>query len=189
VKRIILASASPRRQQLLKKLTDDFTAITPAVEEREYETPQLTAQGNARLKGLYAARKYPGAIIIACDTVVARGGKIYGKPKSEEEAVRMLKELGGKWHEVYSGMFIKADKVYEYCALSKVLLKELDDFEIREYVRSFRPLDKAGAYGIQDKAVVADYEGDYHNIVGMPLSDLQRILRENGIDVKEEVLC
>ena len=60
------------------------------------------------------------------------------------------------------------------------MLKELDDFEIREYVRSFRPLDKAGAYGIQDKAVVADYEGDYHNIVGMPLSDLQRILRRTA---------
>lgn len=169
----ILASSSPRRKELLKKVISDFSVIIPDVTETEEGTPEEIAKSNALKKG----RAVQGENVIACDTLVALGGKIYGKPYTAENAEKMLKELSGKTHEVISGLYVRiGNKEYLLAEKSAVTFFDLSTKQIKEYVEKYKPFDKAGAYGIQDGFVVRSFSGSYDNIVGLPTEKLTEIL-------------
>ncbi len=169
----ILASSSPRRKELLKKVISDFSVIVPDVTESEEGTPEEIAKNNAQKKG----RAVHGENVIACDTLVAFGGKIYGKPYTAENAVKMLTELSGKTHEVISGLYVRiGEKEYLSAEKSAVTFFNLSSEKIKEYVEKYKPFDKAGAYGIQDGFVVRSFSGSYDNIVGLPTEKLTEIL-------------
>ena len=171
--RFILASSSPRRKELLKKVVSDFCVIVPDAEETEEGTPEEIAKANAQRKG----RAVAGERVIACDTLVALNGKVYGKPHTAENAEKMLTELSGKTHEVISGLYVRlGEKEYLSAERSTVTFYDLSPEKIKEYVDTYQPFDKAGAYGIQDGFVVKSYAGSYDNIVGLPTEKLKEIL-------------
>ncbi len=182
VKRIILASASPRRKELLSRLIKNFEILEPQVQEKELNNPYDTARENAIKKAEFVKRA-ENDVVIACDTVVALDNKIYHKPVSRDNAIQMLEELKGKWHKVYSGVAIIYKKKTSFVEMSEVKIKDLSKELIEEYVDNFEPYDKAGSYAIQDGVIVDSYKGDYENIVGLPLTKLQKILRETEINV------
>lgn len=176
--KVILASSSPRRRELLLKLTD-FIVENPVADEISAGEPEFVAATNAKLKG--RSVKTECDVIIACDTVVALDGKIYGKPYTKENAVEMLRILRGRTHEVISGVYVKIDgEEIVFTEKSYVDIKNMTDSEIEKYVSEYLPLDKAGAYGIQDGEVVEKFDGDYDNIVGLPLYRIKRIFVEKG---------
>ena len=148
--RIILASASPRRKELLSKLTKDFEIVVPQIEEKELGTPARTAELNAINKA-YSINKEKNQIVIACDTVVALGNKIYPKPKNRQDAIEMLKELRGFWHKVISGVAVLYYKLISFVEVSEVKIRNLTQEEIEGYVDNYKPYDKAGSYAIQDQ--------------------------------------
>ena len=140
------------------------------------------------LKALDIASKISGGIMIAADTVVILNGKILGKPKNKKEAARMLRNLSGKEHKVITGVAVvnaKTKKLLQDVVITKVKFRRLDRDLIEKYVASGKPLDKAGAYGIQGKGalLVESIEGDYFNVVGLPLNALNQLLEKFGINL------
>ncbi len=202
---IILASASPRRKELLEQIGIEFEICPAKGEEVITKTDpaevveELSRQKAEEVAAMLAAYGEnhkelvtpQDTIIIGADTVVAAGKEILGKPKDECDARRMLRLLSGRAHEVYTGVtlfFIDASgKMGEYVfhETTKVYMKELSDLEIDRYVASGEPMDKAGSYGIQGKcAIYIDkIEGDYNNVVGLPVSRIYRELLALGIDI------
>jgi septum formation protein len=198
VERVVLASASPRRAELLREIFEEFEIIPSFADDRTDETsPEKAAVDLAakkareifeRLKSREAVNK-KGLLVIACDTVVCLDGKFLGKPKDASEAFETLKKLNGRAHEVYSGVCIIYDPKEEFgekterCTetrffdVSRVFFKDNSDAEIREYIETFAPFDKAGAYGIQDGRLVEGYEGRYKNIVGLPVERIKKELK------------
>ena len=188
--RLILASASPRRIELLKMLGCKFQIMPSKVEEKI--NPCLSPIQNVKrlscLKALDIASKISGGIMIAADTVVILNGKILGKPKNKKEAARMLRNLSGKEHKVITGVAVvnaKTKKLLQDVVITKVKFRRLDRDLIEKYVASGKPLDKAGAYGIQGKGalLVESIEGDYFNVVGLPLNALNQLLEKFGINL------
>ena len=176
----ILASGSPRRKELLSLITDDFKVDSAEVDE----TLPSGIEPDKAVEYLSKNKAQPfrksGKIVIGADTVVAIAGKILGKPKNEKEAFLMLKNLSGKEHSVFTGVtVIKKDKEVTFGVQTKVKFFELDDREIEDYISSGEPFDKAGAYGIQGKGshFVEKIDGDYFNVVGLPISRLARQLK------------
>lgn len=177
--KVILASASPRRQELIKRLFDEFIIIPADIDETlpdevgaEFAPVYLAAQ-----KAKAIANEHPDALIIAADTVVIAEGKILGKPKDRDDAKNMLHFLSGKTHKVITGCCIcKGNSFASFHEESYVTFYELSDKEIAEYVKKGLADGKAGAYGIQDNGAlfVERIEGDYYNIVGLPISRLNR---------------
>lgn len=177
MKKVILASTSPRRKELLSSVCGEFEVIPPTAEEISAGEPDFVALINAIKKGRSIERFCD--LLIACDTLVALDGEIFGKPHTEENAVRMLKKMQGRTHEVISGVYLRAKNVeYAFTEKSEVSIKNMTDDEINEYVRTCKPLDKAGAYGIQDGKITVGFRGDYDNIVGLPLTRIREILRD-----------
>lgn len=176
--RVILASKSPRRKELLREIVSDFEVISQnAPEISDEKRPEKRAVALAELKSGTLCSKYADALIISADTLVYRKGIFYGKPKDEEDAKRILRELSGKRHAVYTGVAVYfKGKTYCFCDKSFVKFKVLSDRDIDEYVSTGSPMDKAGAYGIQDKQVVESYKGSYSNIVGLPIEKLKKLL-------------
>jgi len=176
---ICLASTSPRRIELLRKLTDDFFTEAPEVNENTAEKkPKRMVKELALRKA--QSKNYEN--ILAADTIVTRGGKIYGKPKSRCDAVKILMELSGKTHKVYTGVAIKCGaKTVVFAVCSKVKMKKLTKSEIENYVDTEKPFDKAGAYAVQDGRIVESYKGSYSNIMGLPLEKLERVLYKLGL--------
>ncbi len=192
MKEYVLASASPRRRELLEQIGMDFDIVVSDADESGADKTLpvgMYVQELAMLKGAAAAkflreRGRKKAIVISADTVVAADGKILGKPKDEEEAFAMLSALSGREHEVYTGIcvmrlldgFSVADSVK-----TSVWFNELSEDKIRRYIKSGEPMDKAGAYGIQGKGavLVKQIDGDYFNVVGLPLSRLAQILEND----------
>ena len=123
-----------------------------------------------------------GVVVISSDTLVYRGGKYYGKPKNREDAIRMLRELSGVKHWVYTGVCVRLNE-REICFYDKacVLFRSLSEQEIQRYVEDYSPLDKAGAYGIQDRVVVKSYSGSFDTIMGLPTEKLGQILEQMGV--------
>lgn len=182
-KRFVLASSSPRRKALLHKILDDFVIVSPTAEEKETGVPVDVAETNALLKG----RAVNAPFAIACDTIVVLGDKIYGKPLTRDVAFRDIRELSGKTHLVISGLYVRANGEETVThETSYVTIKKLTDEEIYEYIDKYNPLDKAGAYGLQDGVVVEKFEGSEDNIVGLPTEKLREILRKY-VNVKEEL--
>ena len=176
-KPVILASASPRRKELLAGAGIDFDVYVSNAEENSNAThPGLLAQENAVLKaravGQALGEEARGRLIVSADTVVALEGEVLGKPKDEEDAVRMLMQLSGKSHEVFTGVcVVKDDIAEEFYECTRVNMKPFTEEEARAYVATGEPMDKAGSYGIQGLggALVKSTEGDFNNVVGFPV--------------------
>lgn len=179
---LILASGSPRRRKLLEDAGIAFRVAVSDAEEISASdaSPAEVARRNARRKAeAVAASQEPAAIVIGADTIVVLEGRIFGKPVDEENAARMLRELSGRTHQVITGVCIVRDGASEtFAETTDVTFRQLDDDEIAAYVATGEPLDKAGAYGIQGLGgkLVERIEGDYDNVVGLPMTRLQRAL-------------
>ena len=185
---IILASNSPRRRELLAQIGLAFTVAPTDVDERVRpgESPQGYAERLALDKARAAALRVKAGIVIAADTIVVAGGTILGKPADAEDARRMLKELSGREHEVVTGLAVMdttTGRTSVRMSTTKVCFRTLSEREITAYIATGEPLDKAGAYGIQERgALLVDrIEGCYTNVVGLPLSLLGEMLRNFGI--------
>ncbi|MCD8286833.1 MAG: Maf family protein [Clostridia bacterium] len=177
----ILASASPRRKELLHRVLESFE-IQPALSPETYNDslfPEDVAISLAESKCDEVYARNPGAVVIACDTIVVLNKEILGKPANEEEASEMLHKLSGRTHQVITGVCvrssIKRKSAYE---CTEVRFNQLTEDFIRDYIASGSPLDKAGAYGIQDAGVVKEYYGSYTNVVGLPVSLVSRLIQE-----------
>ena len=178
--KIILASGSPRRRQLLSSLNVEFETVAPDVAETYEEgmLPQEIAKSISLKKASAVFEEHPLSAVIAADTIVATEDEILGKPGDEGEAASMLKKLSGSWHEVHTGICIlhNAEKTL-FCETTRVHFRELDEDFINWYVGTKEPMDKAGAYGIQGYGamLVDSIEGDFYNVMGFPVS---RIMSE-----------
>jgi septum formation protein len=190
---IILASNSPRRRELLKSLGVDFKIFPVEVEEIEGKkgiSPVELVKKNALMKAQKTAELCQNEynLIISADTIVVLDGEIIGKPKDEKDAIRILKKLRGKYHYVFTGIAVWATPEnvhYVSSVRSKVKMRDYSDKEIERYVATGEPIDKAGAYGIQGKGalLIEKIEGDYYNIVGLPLVRLNYLLNKFGYDL------
>jgi septum formation protein len=187
---IILASTSPRRKELLEQIGLNFKVFPSQYEEDLKQ--DLPAEELVKVislgKATEAAESCPDSIVIAADTIGVIRKEILGKPKNADEARKMLARLQGKSHRVITGYTVldsKTNKVIRNFVETRVYLKNLTTEEIRSYVSSGEPLDKAGAYGIQGlgAVIVEKIVGDYYNVMGLPLSSLAESLKEFGIDI------
>lgn len=177
---LILASASPRRKELLKKLWPDFKIVVPNIDEKALRLPpEDLPREESRLKAYEVAARYPHDEILSCDTIVVLDGKILEKPIDEDDAIRMLKEESGKRQIVLSGWtYLGKGKEISRTVATEVYFNKLSDELILEYVKTKKPLDKAGAYGIQDEfGLVERIEGSYDNVMGLPTEDIARHLK------------
>lgn len=180
---LILASGSPRRQELLKLIAEDFTVHPVDADETlpQGMPVEMAAAFLADLKAKEAARLFPDDIVIGCDTVVILGDEIMGKPRDREDAHRMLRALSGESHSVLTGTSLYHGKQTSvFTTETLVTFYPLSDAEIEAYLDTGEPFDKAGAYGIQGKGalLVQGIEGDYFNVVGLPVAALSRALRQ-----------
>ena len=189
MKKLILASKSARRRELLEMLGADFDIITREVDE-SYEgeiAPGELVKMLARRKLDAVTNEADGSIVISSDTIVYCSGEVFGKPRDMDDARRMLRAMSGHYHEVYSGIAVGDGKKTVVDAVStKVYFRHITDSEIERYISESAVLDKAGAYGIQERAslFVEKIEGDYFNIVGLPVCRLGEILRDEfGYDL------
>lgn len=178
---LILASQSPRRQELLKYITTEFEVKVSDVDESLPEgiSPKEAVLYLSRIKA--EPFKNENDIIIGADTVVAIDNIILGKPRDKEDAKTMLKLLSGKSHSVFTGVsVIGNNKTESFAVETKVKFFDLSDEEIEEYISTGEPMDKAGAYGIQGfgSLLVEGIDGDYFNVVGLPISKLNRVLKD-----------
>lgn len=182
----VLASNSPRRKELFARICPEFS-VCPADADESLPTRIAPADGVRILAERKARAVYDRLIadggkelvVLGSDTVVAYEGEILGKPKDEEDAFRMLRLLSGRTHEVYTGIcFVTAKGKGTDCVRSEVTFRMLTDEEIRAYIATGSPMDKAGAYGVQDGAVVAGYAGSYTNIVGLPVEETEKLYEE-----------
>lgn len=180
--KILLASGSPRRRELIKLVSDDVRICPSGCEENVPEglNAEETVKYLSRLKGLDVKNKATdGEITVSADTVVCLDEKILGKPRDEKDAFSMLSLLSGKTHAVFTGVtLIKGEQIKTFCEKSLVTFYELSSEEIDDYIKTGEPLDKAGAYGIQGAGalLVKKIDGDYFNIVGLPVAKLKREL-------------
>lgn len=181
----ILASASPRRFELLRQVGLSFQSIAPAVDESTDRTDPIEIVSELSVRKASAvARSNPLSVVIAADTVVVVDGAVLGKPKGEAEAGEMLRKLSGRSHFVFTGVTVACDGRMETgICRTEVFFKDLSEETISAYLRTGEPYDKAGSYGIQGKgALLVDHiDGDYANVVGLPVSMLDDLLREFGI--------
>ncbi|MFA4859029.1 MAG: Maf family protein [Candidatus Margulisiibacteriota bacterium] len=181
--KFILASASPRRKALLKKIIKNFRVVNSGIDESALKatSPVGYAQKAARIKAQAVAARHKDAVVIGADTIVVLGKHILGKPKNSADALRMLKNLAGKTHQVITALtvFFPNGKSISRITRTKIKTNQISDQVIRTYVSSGRPLDKAGAYGIQEieELFVEKIKGDYDNVVGLPVKTLQRMLK------------
>lgn len=177
--KIILASASPRRKELMELAGYDFEVICADIVEvvPEEAMPQEVVMSLALQKAQAVAAEHKEAVVIGSDTVVALDGKILGKPHSEQEAYEMLRSLSGRTHKVFTGVAIVCGgKVKNFFDETDVEFYSLGDDEIKKYVATGEPTDKAGAYGIQGKGsvLVKRINGDFFSVMGLPIAKLYR---------------
>ena len=178
----ILASKSPRRKELLKEIIPEFEIIPSNVDEFKYSLDQLSL-----VKALEISKDHKDDIIISADTIVILDGEVFGKPQDEKEAYIMLKKLSNKSHEVKTIYTILCEKQgisHTNVVTSYVHFNALTDELIYNYIASKSPLDKAGAYGVQDNDkfhIISHIEGSYTNIVGIPVNELRKDLLTLGL--------
>jgi septum formation protein len=190
--RLILASASERRKELLNRLTNGFEVIVSNFDEDKIEFKRNfgnyvieLAKGKANA---VAELLDTGAVVIGCDTIVALEAHILGKPKDKIEAFNMLKLLSGNVHQVYSGIAVintETKALKTYYVSTNVKFSTLTDEEIQRYIETGEPMDKAGAYGIQGfgGVFVEEIHGDYYSVVGLPINKLNYILKGMGVNL------
>ena len=178
---LILASASPRRRELLGYTGVPFEVMTADAEEMKQGEPKALVMENARRKALAVFRAHPGRRVLGADTVVALPGRVLGKPRTEAEAREMLAALSGQWHTVYTGVCLVDEA--GTCDLradeTRVLFSDMTEADIQRYVASGEPMDKAGAYAVQGRGgmYVERIEGSYSNVIGLPLALVRKMLQ------------
>ncbi len=184
---VILASASPRRKQLLREMGVKFRAIASDVDEAPpaHLSPRGVALRLAWLKARAVARQFPDVVVIGADTIVVLDGKLYEKPRDLADAARMLGELQGKTHRVITGvcvLHLGEKRKALFAETTKVTFKAMSVAEIREYLRLIHPLDKAGAYAAQEytERIIERTEGSFSNVVGLPTEKLAKVLKKLG---------
>ncbi len=180
---LLLASASPRRRDLLERAGIPFVVAPVAIDEEEPERgdPHLIALANARRK----AEAAPGEPALAADTVVALGDRLLGKPVDEADARAMLRRLAGTTHRVVTGVALRhAGRIATESVETRVTMRPLSDEEIDAYVATGEPMGKAGAYAIQERGdrFVTRLEGPWDNVVGLPVDAVRRLMRGSGLD-------
>lgn len=186
--RIILASTSPRRKELLQSVGIDFEIIEPSADESlmAKETPENYALRLSREKAISVSSNLDGnTLVIGADTIVVVDNEILGKPKNEEDARRMLNKISGRTHHVLTAFSItkpKDEVLHTHVVGTEVLVKTLEPDEIEGYIKTTEPMDKAGAYGIQGVGafMVKEIKGSYTNVVGLPLVEVIEALKKLG---------
>ena len=189
---IILASASPRRQELLKLFGVPFTVRVADIDETmdPAKTPFDEVARVSHAKALAVSRE-SGDVVIAADTIVVCGGRVLGKPRDAEDAAAMLRLLSGRDHQVMTGCTVlRDDTAVTFTEVTDLHFRELSDREIARYVASGEPMDKAGSYGIQGGAALfcTHMVGDYYNVMGLPVCRLGETLRGIAPDLMEDTL-
>ena len=189
----ILASASPRRIELFKEISKNFTVLPADVDEsieklfdkKELDSllnssPQSIVMELAKIKAMAIASNHPNSLVVGADTGVFLDGKMLGKPVDKEDAIRLLKMLSGKTHHVITGFCIMyKDKIITDFENTIVVFENLDDFAIDRYIKSGQYKGKAGAYGIQDGyGLVKEYIGDLNNVIGFPTEKIKKRIKE-----------
>jgi septum formation protein len=189
-KTLILASQSPRRRELLEQLNISFEFFSPDFIEvtRDDLSPAQEVIALARGKAESLVSRFSNHLILGCDTLVVLGSKKLGKPKDNHDALRMLGDLSGQTHQVFTGIYLldsASGKHWEAVEETKVKMRAFSEKEAKAYVASGEPLDKAGAYGIQGAGgkLVESIQGDFYNVVGLPIKRLAKVLRGIGIRV------
>jgi len=195
--KIILASGSPRRKEIFEQVGAEFTVCLSNKEEviTQVKMEDIVIE-LAAMKAMDVEKQIEGrSIIIGADTMVAMNGQAMGKPKDEEDAKNMLRNLQGHKHQVYTGVSVLIkqseeildlkNKVINFVEVTDVWVNSMTEEQITAYVSTGEPYDKAGAYGIQGKFAIniGKIEGDYYNIVGFPISKLYEVLLNEGIDI------
>ena len=192
MKHLILASGSPRRRELMSQVGLDFTVVTSDADEniREME-PEDYVRELSSIKAQSVLEQYAykddSVIVIGSDTIVYHKGEILTKPKDEEDAFRILKSLEGQIHQVYTGVTIcSAHKNVSFYEKTDVWVYDMTDEEIRDYISTGEPMDKAGSYGIQGLfgIYVKGINGDYNNVVGLPVARLFYEMKKSGINLR-----
>lgn len=188
VPRLILASASPRRRELLAQIGLPFTVIPAEVTEHEAPDadPRVMVRHNAALKAEWVAKRHPAATVIGADTTVFIDRTVLNKPRDKAEAQAMLRMLSGRTHTVFTGLAVRrvADGLkLEQGVASEVTFKTLDEATIGLYLSRVHTLDKAGGYAIQEHGdlIVAGYTGSLTNIVGLPVEEMKQLLTQAGL--------
>jgi septum formation protein len=191
-KRLILASNSPRRRQLLTQAGLTFTVIPSAVDEHKVamSDPDIYVRTLAESKAIEIAEKHPDSWVIGADTIVLIESQILGKPESKDAARDMLRRLSGNIHQVFTGYCIcckREDRLYTDTVKTDVHFKELSDSEIEWYIQTGEPFDKAGGYGIQGlgSVLVERINGSYTNVVGLPVCEVIDFLIKEGVVADE----
>ena len=189
---LILASASPRRQELLKLFGVPFTVRVADIDETmdPAKTPFDEVARVSHAKALAVSRE-SGDVVIAADTIVVCGGRVLGKPRDAEDATAMLRLLSGRDHQVMTGCTVlRDDTAVTFTEVTELHFRELSDREIARYVASGEPMDKAGSYGIQGGAALfcTHMVGDYYNVMGLPVCRLGETLRGIAPDLMEDTL-
>lgn len=193
---MILASASPRRKELLAQIGAECEVVPAAGEERiGSKVPEQVVLELAKQKAKEVAARFsqePGRLaVLGADTVVAFGGQILGKPKDKADAARMLKTLSGNTHSVFTGVAVvllankRVEEVFSFYEETKVTMYPMSDKQIEAYIGTGEPMDKAGAYAIQGKCAVyiEKIAGDYNNVVGLPVAAIYQKLEKSGIEI------
>ncbi len=195
MKKIILASGSPRRSDILKQLGIPFEIVTDSSfeEKNNIASPYDLVLQNSIGKAEHVANRFSEpCIIISADTVVSLHGVVMGKPKNETDAFYMLKKLSSQQHQVYTGVTViskteNSSSVKSFVDVTTVFMNELTDSEIDLYIKSGEPMDKAGAYAIQGMGAlfVERICGDYYTVVGLPITKLYKTLKEFGVSAND----
>ncbi|MEE3348302.1 MAG: Maf family protein [Nitrospinota bacterium] len=189
--KLILASQSPRRLELLRQITDQFEVVPSSVEEKlDYGLrPEENVRLLARAKAESVAKKYPHCWVIGADTLVALHQEILGKPVDVADAERILRRLSSKEHRVITGIcVVSPGKTLDKAVISMVRFKSLSQEEISSYIQTGEPMDKAGAYAIQGKGscMVRDFSGSHSNIIGLPIDELKILLEKTSFQITPE---
>jgi len=188
---VVLASASPRRRELLRQICPEFEVVPSEIEETLWGEPTPEAVAGLALRKAHAvAVRAEGAVVLAADTLVVLDGVAFGKPAGPEEARAMLRRLCGREHDVITGVAVvdtRTGREATRAVVSRVRLAASPDATLDSYVASGAPLDKAGSYAIQDLggALVERLAGSYTNVVGLPVEETRRLLAEFGVPVSE----
>ena len=181
---IVLASQSPRRQQLMHSITDDFKVEVSHIDETSSLSlsPLDAVKDIAKRKGLDIAKKYPHDLVLSADTIVVIENQIIGKPVDKADAKRILNLLSNRTHHVYTAFYlIKDNKEYEDVVISEVTFNKLSEQLIDNYIKSGSPMDKAGAYGAQDNndfKLIKKITGSWSNVIGFPVDEIKQAINK-----------
>jgi len=190
VAKLVLASSSPRREELLKRLGLNFTIVPSKINEDKFKSiaPELMVQKLAQKKAEEVAALVEDTIIIAADTIVVKNKEIIGKPENKNDAKKMLQKLQGEKHTVYSGITVLSTETNNLLVdvdSTEVYLRSMNKQEINNYINTGEPFDKAGSYAIQGLGgiFVEKINGSYFNVMGLPIHKLAIMLKEFGINI------